>query len=123
LSLPTARAGRGALLHVGIDTARAPANLPARLAEVLGSFRGSCPVLLDCRAGRATGLLRATPKVRADDELCQRLQALPGISGAEFRYDPPPTRINYDPLASPPPARMADDVDTYSGALVDSAAD
>ena len=126
LPLPAARAGRGAILQIAIDTARAPADLPARLAELLGAFRGPCPVLLDCRTGQASGLLRAAPRVRADDELLARLAAVPGVSGAEFRYDPPPTRAPVLTIV-PTPARPADRTDaladTYSGALAVSTAD
>jgi hypothetical protein len=79
-------------------------------------------VLLDCRAGKARGLLRAAPKVRADDELLARLAALPGVTQAEFRYDPPPVR---GPLPSAPaaPTRAAPHADAFSGAFADSTAD
>ncbi|WP_372718170.1 DNA polymerase III subunit alpha [Immundisolibacter sp.] len=91
LSLPAARAGRGASLWCQLDTQAAPADLASRLAVLLAAFRGPCPVLLDCRTANARGLVRPGTafRVRVEEDLLERLRALPGVVGAEIRYDPP----------------------------------
>ncbi len=123
LPLPAARAGRGASLWCQIAAAQAPADLPARLAEVLGAFRGPCPVLLDCRAADASGLLRVGTglHVRAEDVLIERLRALPGVAAAEFRYDPPPQARSARPAAAPSPAIAPTFADTFADAFADTA--
>jgi len=123
LPLPAARAGRGASLWCQIATSQAAADLPARLAEVLGAFRGPCPVLIDCRTSAASGLLRvgSSFQVRAEDGLIERLRALPGMATAEFRYDPPPRARPARPAAAPSPASAPSLADTFADAFADTA--
>ncbi|HEY0675080.1 MAG TPA: DNA polymerase III subunit alpha, partial [Immundisolibacter sp.] len=123
LPLPAARAGRGAALWCQLAAAQAPVDLPARLAEVLGAFRGPCPVLVDCRAQAASGLLRLGPgfQVRAEDALIERLRALPGIATAEFRYDPPPRPAAARAAAAPSLRVVPRLADSLADALADTA--
>ena len=125
LPLPAARAGRGASLWCELDTSQAATDLPARLADVLGTFRGPCPVLLDCHGAGARGLLRVGPglQVRAEDALIDRLRALPGIATVEFRYDPPPQARTTHIATSPPSAKAAILAGAPAGAFADIAAD
>jgi DNA polymerase-3 subunit alpha len=123
LPLPAARAGRGAALWCQLAAAQAPADLPARLAEVLGAFRGPCPVLVDCRTQAASGLLRlgADFQVRAEDALIERLRALPGVAAAEFRYDPPPRMPAVRAAAAPLLRVVPRLADSLTDALADTA--
>ena len=123
LPLPAARAGRGASLWCELATAQAPADLPTRLVEVLGAFRGPCPVLVECRTHAASGLLRLGPafQVRAEDALIERLRALPGVAAAEFRYDPLPRMPAVRPAAAPAPAAAPSFADNFADALADTA--
>ncbi|WP_440940448.1 DNA polymerase III subunit alpha [Immundisolibacter sp.] len=107
LALPAARAGRGARLYCRLGGPQAARSLPAQLAETLGAFSGTCPVLLDVRGTQARGLLRPGPRfnVRAEDVLLERLRRLPGVEVAEFHYEPlPDTRGSVVPMPPVPRA-------------------